>query len=130
MAGRPQYSKPSDQVDLEAFLERDRGEEKAPEDDSRSFAVKGNDLDGYVGTEPERMTYSNETEKPLLAQGDSPVAEHEREVVETQVVDSPDPVLVHPSTPDPDTDKAVQQTSKDELTEEPGSTGQRPLPTA
>jgi hypothetical protein len=36
----------------------------------RSFAVEGNDLSGYVGTDQEYMTHANETEAPLKGEGD------------------------------------------------------------
>jgi hypothetical protein len=33
--------------------------------DGRDYRVEGNDISGYVGVDPEYMTYANETEKPL-----------------------------------------------------------------
>lgn len=36
----------------------------------RNFAVEGNDLSGYLGCDPEYMTYANESERPYAAEGD------------------------------------------------------------
>lgn len=35
-------------------------------DNPRQFALPGNDVSGYLGVDPEYMTYANETEKPYL----------------------------------------------------------------
>lgn len=35
-------------------------------DGGRDFRVEGNDVSGYLGVDPEYMTYANETEKPHL----------------------------------------------------------------
>lgn len=74
-----QYAKPASQVDLEerlangnkSFRELSTSDTfEAPEEDGsgRDFAVEDNELDGYVGTSPEYMTYANETEKPGVAE--------------------------------------------------------------
>lgn len=35
-------------------------------DGGRDYRVEGNDTSGYIGVDPEYMTYANETEKPHL----------------------------------------------------------------
>jgi len=80
------YEPPASQVDLEerqksgfasaAVLSTSdeyarRQAEKGDEEDenARSFAVEGNDLDGYLGgISPEYQTYANPTEKPHKAE--------------------------------------------------------------
>lgn len=74
--GKAQYAKPATQVDLEERLANGNASfkvlstaENAPVPDpdevaGQSYAVEGNELDGYIGTSPEYMTYANDTEKP------------------------------------------------------------------
>lgn len=80
-----EYSKPASQVDLEERQEAGfasnavlstsdeyarRQAEKGDEEDenARSFAVEGNDLEGYIDVSPEYMTYANASEKPHKAE--------------------------------------------------------------
>jgi len=87
---KAQYAPPSSQVDLEERLKNDNKsnavlstadvyEPKEDDGSGRTFAVKGNETDEYVGTSPEYATYANKTEKPLAGDEDS---------VEQQVIDS------------------------------------------
>lgn len=74
-----EYAPPTSQVDLERRLANDNRSDRvlltsdsyvpAEGDEGRSFAVEGNDLSEYVGTNPEYMTYANETEAPLASEG-------------------------------------------------------------
>lgn len=74
------YELPASQVDLEqrqkdgnassrVLSTADVAAPVVPDDEGRSFEVEGNDLSGYRGTSQEYMTYANETEKPLRAEG-------------------------------------------------------------
>lgn len=38
--------------------------ERLGDSEARNFAVEGNDLSGYIGVDPEYMTYADETHKP------------------------------------------------------------------
>ena len=62
---KPQYTKPTDQIELERRLKGDY----VPS----SVLLQGTDPDvsdnGYVGVSPEYQTYANETEAPLKADG-------------------------------------------------------------
>jgi hypothetical protein len=72
-----QYAQPTSQLDLERRLESGNRSDRVlttadsyepdEEDTGRSFAVEGNELDNYIGTNPEYMTYANQTEAPLVA---------------------------------------------------------------
>lgn len=61
--------------------------------DGRSYAVEGNDLTGYIGVDPEYMTYAEETHRPFLTQNeiDEEVGKGNLEYVEvfTPHVDAP-----------------------------------------
>lgn len=49
--------------------EEDSEEEYVPQhvlDGGRDYRVEGNDVSGYIGVDPEYMTYSNPGEKPIL----------------------------------------------------------------
>lgn len=76
---KAQYAPSAQQVDLEERLANgnastrvlstaDIRRDEEPPQDGRSYAVEGNDLDNYVNTSPEYMTYANETEKPHAAE--------------------------------------------------------------
>lgn len=55
---------------MEAEQARESGE--ASDDEGRTYAVEGNELDGYVGVSPEYKTYANETERPYRAEEGTP----------------------------------------------------------
>lgn len=73
-----EYAQPTSQLDLEArqesgnrssrILSTADSYEEPEDDEGRSYAVEDNDLDGYIGTNPEYMTYANETEAPIVAE--------------------------------------------------------------
>jgi hypothetical protein len=72
-----QYAPPASQVDLEERRANDNksdrmlltapGYEQDAPQDGRDYRVEGNDLENYISTSPEYMTYANETEAPLRA---------------------------------------------------------------
>lgn len=72
------------------------------------YAVEDNDTSAYVGVNPEYMTYANDTEKPLRAEGG---VEGDREAA---VFDSPPAVgLPSPNSTDEDTATAGSGASSD-----------------
>lgn len=86
-----EYALPTSQVDLQSRLDNENRSsrilttadqyEQPEDDDGRSFAVEGNDLEGYIGTNPEYMTYANETEAPIVAE-EGPESEVEENFLE------------------------------------------------
>lgn len=42
------------------------------------YAVEGNDLSGYAGTDPMYQNYANESDRPFVAEGDGVDPEEER----------------------------------------------------
>lgn len=64
----PYLTRPTTQTDLEARHEADYGNPTVQTDPNLTnapYAVEDNDTSAYVGVDPDRMTYANETEKPL-----------------------------------------------------------------
>lgn len=65
----------------DVVVEDEMAPEAAPEVevDGRDYRVEGNDISGYVGVDPEYMTYANETDRPLntaLEQWDLGLLDH------------------------------------------------------
>lgn len=64
----PYLTRPTTQTDLEARREADFGNptvETDPNVTNAPYAVEDNDTSAYVGVDPDKMTYANDTEKPL-----------------------------------------------------------------
>lgn len=69
---KPYTTRPTTQVDLEARLERDNlpvKEQVDPNATNAPYAVEGNDTSGYIGVDPDKMTYASDTEAPLSGDG-------------------------------------------------------------
>jgi hypothetical protein len=68
MADKTYTTKSSQTIDYEQRLAREKGDDTGAGDlEPRSFAVEGNKLDGYVGVNPEYMTYANVGQAPGVA---------------------------------------------------------------
>lgn len=69
----PYLTKPTSQLDLEARAEKDYALKDKVEVDPNvvndPYKVEGNDTSAYVGVDADRMTYANDTEKPLEGDG-------------------------------------------------------------
>ena len=63
----PYITKSAQTVDYERRLALEKGELPADDTVARSFAVEGNDLSGYVGANPEYMTYADVGQAPGVA---------------------------------------------------------------
>ena len=110
-----QYAPSNAQLDLEARLENENKSARVvstaeiyepPEDDEgREYAVEGNELDEYVGANPEYMTYANETEKPYASEG----AEAE---VTDQFVEAMQPTEFEEEEPEPEPQTTKKTASK------------------
>lgn len=57
------------ELDLQRRLDEEKQQAGEAPSTGRDVAVEGNDTSDYVGVSPEYMTYANETEKPLRADG-------------------------------------------------------------
>lgn len=65
---KPYTTRPTTQTDLEARHKADYGNptvETDPNVTNAPYAVEDNDTSAYVGVDPDKMNYANETEKPL-----------------------------------------------------------------
>jgi hypothetical protein len=97
-----EYTLPADKVDLEARLDRENdspmklstapGQEGKstqgsaqidPDDTGREYALEGNDLSAYQGTDPMYAHYSDDVFKPYRAEGDGPEARLEASVLDS-----------------------------------------------
>ena len=69
----PYFTKPTSQLDLEARVEKDYAVNEKVDVDPNvvndPYKVEGNDTSEYVGVDADRMTYANDTEKPLKGDG-------------------------------------------------------------
>lgn len=69
---KPYITRPTTQLDLEARQKRDNlpvTEQVDPNATNAPYAVEGNDTSGYIGVDPDKMTYANDTEAPLRGTG-------------------------------------------------------------
>jgi len=76
-----EYTRPTTQLDLEERLAREAGDSPDDQTTARTFQLEGNDVENFVGVEPERMNYANDTEAPLAAEG-GPEAEVEKRLAD------------------------------------------------
>lgn len=63
---------PNSQIDLKARRDAGYGTpvvEVDPDATDAPYAVEDNDTSAYVGVDPDKMTYANDTEKPLSGDG-------------------------------------------------------------
>lgn len=69
----PYTTRPTSQLDLEARAAKDFAVKEKVEVDPNKvndpYKVEGNDTSAYVGVDADRMTYANDTEKPLEGEG-------------------------------------------------------------
>lgn len=57
------------ELDVEARRNAAEASDKPTDEVYAPYAVEDNDVSGYVGVDPMYMTYANDTEKPLAADG-------------------------------------------------------------